>query len=181
MSKLLTHDEVISRFKEVHGNTYDYSKVKYTGSHELVTITCTEHGDFTKSPAHHIKHKQGCPVCTNKKRAKDNKWSYTSWKKAGETSPNFDSYKVYIIMCYNDEGERFYKIGKTFTTVEQRFLSKSFPYNYKVLKVIEGNAYYVSKLEVKLQNLNKDNKYLPKYKFKGMHECFSTLKKETYE
>lgn len=50
-----------------HGNTYDYSKVKYEGANSKVIITCSKHGDFTQNPKDHINQSHGCPVCRNSK------------------------------------------------------------------------------------------------------------------
>ena len=58
----LTTEEVIKRFREVHGDKYDYSKVNYTGSNNKVVIICPKHGEFEQSPSNH-KQVQGCPKC----------------------------------------------------------------------------------------------------------------------
>lgn len=100
----------------------------------------------------------------------------TNWKKAALKSKNFDSFKVYIIKCYN-ENEKFYKIGRTFCTIKKRFQGKiCMPYNYEIIKVFENNAEEMYKLENKLKKSNKKNKYVPKIIFKGMQECFEQLK-----
>lgn len=57
--------EFIRKAIEIHGVQYSYEKVEYTGYQNPVTITCSKHGDFLKSPANHL-HKtnpQGCPKC----------------------------------------------------------------------------------------------------------------------
>lgn len=58
----MTTEEFIERAKEVHGNKYDYSKVKYENTDTKVGIICPEHGEFWQSPHHHLKG-HGCPVC----------------------------------------------------------------------------------------------------------------------
>lgn len=55
------------RFKEVHGDTYDYSNVVYTNSYTNVKIICREHGCFTQRPSAHLEGK-GCPKCGGKLR-----------------------------------------------------------------------------------------------------------------
>lgn len=62
MGKKLT-EEVISRFRNVHGDKYDYSKVVYVDMNSKVTIICPEHGEFEQTPAKHINRKHGCPRC----------------------------------------------------------------------------------------------------------------------
>lgn len=60
--KKYTTEEFIIRAKEVHGNTYDYSKVLYTGKENLIEIICYKHGSFWQKPHNHI-NGCGCPKC----------------------------------------------------------------------------------------------------------------------
>lgn len=59
--------EILTKFKEVHGNRYDYSMVNYTGLQNNVTIICEEHGSFQKTPMRHMNLSHGCPYCPNEK------------------------------------------------------------------------------------------------------------------
>ena len=54
--------EIINRFKEVHGDYFDYSKFNYNGIFEKSIIICPIHGEFEMSAHEHIKG-HGCPVC----------------------------------------------------------------------------------------------------------------------
>lgn len=58
-----TLEEVIERFRQIHGDKYDYSKVVYKHMNHEVILTCNEHGDFTQRPANHINREEGCPKC----------------------------------------------------------------------------------------------------------------------
>ena len=62
----------IQKFVEVHGSTYNYSKVEYTTSKVKVEIVCKEHGSFLQSPSSHLTG-NGCPKCSgnNKKSTKE--------------------------------------------------------------------------------------------------------------
>lgn len=53
---------IISEFRKVHGDKYDYSLVKYIGVNEKVKIICKNHGVFDQTPNNH---KQGnnCQKC----------------------------------------------------------------------------------------------------------------------
>lgn len=62
MPKKLTQDEVVARFKQVHGARYDYSLVCYRGSNELVKVICPVHGPFDVAAGHH-KNGVGCRHC----------------------------------------------------------------------------------------------------------------------
>ena len=66
----LTQQEVINKFKEIHSNKYDYSKVIFTKMREKVCIICPEHGEFWQTPQKHI-NGQGCPKCGIKKRSEN--------------------------------------------------------------------------------------------------------------
>ena len=67
MGKKLTKEEFIKRAIEVHGDTYDYCKVKYVDYHTKVEIICKVHEEFDKTPAHHLGG-QGCPDCSLTRR-----------------------------------------------------------------------------------------------------------------
>lgn len=62
MTKALTTDGFIARARNVHGNKYDYSKVKYVNSATKVVIICPIHGEFEQSPLSHLKGR-GCRRC----------------------------------------------------------------------------------------------------------------------
>ena len=53
-NKKMTIEEFIKRAKEVHGDKYDYSKVKYVNALTKVTIICPIHGEFEQTPAKHL-------------------------------------------------------------------------------------------------------------------------------
>lgn len=65
----------VSRFKSVHAETYDYSKVEYVRARDKVIITCKIHGDFTQLAESHLKGR-GCPLCGN---ARANIWVKTTF------------------------------------------------------------------------------------------------------
>lgn len=163
-------DGFIKKSIRVHGDKYTYKNTIYIKNKIPVTITCPKHGDFIQNPGNHLAN-HGCPKCAIESRS----YSWSTWEKAGISSNYFDSYKVYIIRCF-DDNEEFYKIGKTFQTVASRFHgtknTSHLPYSYEVIKVIEGSADFISKKEQELHNTHKAFKYLPKKEFKGKGECF---------
>ena len=57
----------IEKCKKIHGDKYDYSKTKFIGIKENITVNCPKHGDFKLSADKHINRKQGCPVCNERK------------------------------------------------------------------------------------------------------------------
>ena len=51
----------------MHGDKYDYSKVKYKTSYSKVEIVCPIHGSFYQIPKHHM-NGSGCPMCDKSKK-----------------------------------------------------------------------------------------------------------------
>lgn len=168
-------EDFVEKAKKVHGNEYGYNKCVYLKAISKVIITCKKHGDFKQRPNDHLSG-QGCPTCGRiKLKNSTNGWTYSKWEEAGLGSTNFDSFKVYVIRCWNDD-EEFYKIGKTFLTLDKRFRTLiTMPYNWEVIEVFEGDSKDISELEVELQNKNKVSKYTPKIRFSGVQECYKDL------
>jgi len=83
-----TTDEFINKAKIIHGNKYDYSKVKYSDSKTKVKIICLEHGEFEQIPSGHLRGK-GCVKC-GKKSAKEKLSNSVGFlvEKAGEVHNN---------------------------------------------------------------------------------------------
>ena len=48
----------------MHGDKYNYSKVKYVNNYTKVCIICPKHSEFEQSPYQHLQG-QGCPICSN--------------------------------------------------------------------------------------------------------------------
>lgn len=76
---VLSNAQIVVSFKEIHGETYNYSLVEYKTMHTKVKIVCTEHGEFEQTPNAHIRQGQGCPKCKaikQKTRQKDTTESF---------------------------------------------------------------------------------------------------------
>ena len=72
MPKRLTTQEFVAKAKAVHGGKYDYSKSEYVDKKTSVVIVCPLHGEFKQTPHHHLRRKQGCPICARIRAAKNN-------------------------------------------------------------------------------------------------------------
>lgn len=59
--------QLIKKFKEKHGDKYDYSKFIFIKMKEKSCIICPKHGEFLQTPEKHLLGR-GCPICANKKR-----------------------------------------------------------------------------------------------------------------
>ena len=62
---ILTPEQIKSKSKSVHGNTYEYIIEKKTKTREHITIVCKIHGEFRQTVANHIHQKAGCSVCAS--------------------------------------------------------------------------------------------------------------------
>ena len=85
----LSNIEIIEQFKEVHGQKYDYSKVKYINSKTKVKIICFKHGEFLQSPSDH-KSGNNCPKCVGGVKLN---WGYFK-KKLEKLHQNKYDYKL---------------------------------------------------------------------------------------
>lgn len=170
-------DYIIDKFKKVHGNKYSYPDITaYKGQYTKIDIKCPVHGVFTQTVKDHLRG-HGCLECANIIRSRARSldptgWTLSDWKASAFRSKEFDSFKVYILKCYNDK-ESFIKIGRTYKTVGLRFrVKKYFPYKWDVVDIIEGDAEYIYNLEIEMKRYFKDFKYLPVEDFHGKYECF---------
>lgn len=59
----LTNEGFIVKAQAIHGTKYDYSLVDYVSNKINVKIICPIHGEFSQSPASHLKG-SGCPSCS---------------------------------------------------------------------------------------------------------------------
>lgn len=172
-SRISNLDKFIDRANAVHDNKYSYEFSKYINARTKIKIICPNHGEFLQVPDRHV-HGVGCPQCSRtENRYNENRFSLTKWIEMGESSSNFDSFKVYIIKCKSGD-EEFIKIGRTYTTVQFRFGSIRFmPYKYEIIKEISGNPHHIFHLETKLKRICKELKYSVKIPFNGQYECFT--------
>ncbi len=173
---IFTAEDKNSAFKvsarKVHQDSYNYSKINYIHNKEKVIITCPIHGDFLQMPNDHLS-ESGCTKCGNKNES----WTYESWREAGIVSKNFTGFKFYILKIWNEE-ELFYKVGKTFRTIALRYgpgNTTTLPYNYEVVKTLEGSALFIHNLEKEFIEINKSNGYTPRIEFGGKSECFTMI------
>jgi len=165
-----TTEVFIAKATARHKGRYTYENSVYTIGDDKISITCKEHGNFDQVATDHLRG-AGCPMC----RIENSGWTDSKWEKQGNNSKHFEGFKLYILRCYNDT-ESFIKVGKTFRSIALRYKNKEkLPYEYEVLKVVEGSASHISKLEREIQNSNLEYKYEPSIFFKGFSECFTEV------
>lgn len=62
-----TGDEFIGKAKVIHGERYDYSRVRYAGNKTKVELICRNHGSFWVTPNSHLTGPAGCSKCKESK------------------------------------------------------------------------------------------------------------------
>ena len=68
-----TTEEFIQKLNEIYGDIFDYSKTKYVGAFDDVTVICKIHGEFTKD-AHSLLQGHGCNKCSKKHHYTTDEW-----------------------------------------------------------------------------------------------------------
>ena len=161
--KATTIEKFIEKARSVHGDKYDYSKVKYNNNKDKVCVICPEHGEFWQTPNTHLKG-NGCPKCgllINAEHHKDDTDSFI--KKAKLIHSNkydyskvnyVDSYTEVCIIC-PEHGEFWQKpnghlsgsgcykcVGRNKTTeefIEQARKVHGDKYDYSKVNYIKSN------------------------------------------
>ena len=173
----ISEEEYVKRLDKVHNGKYSIKSNTFINTDTKIPHFCNIQNKWYVLHPGHVLEGHECRDCGSakiSKRLRENPlgWNYSTWEKAGNNSTDFDGFKLYIIKCWNDD-EEFYKVGKTFMKIKKRFDHKKLmPYNYEIIKIIEGDSLYISKLEQSIKNENSSYKYTPKIKFCGESECF---------
>lgn len=74
----LSKEDVLERFRNMHGSFYEYPKFDYDKSEQEIEIICPKHGNFTQTIAAHITGK-GCRKCGVEKSANARTKNSTEW------------------------------------------------------------------------------------------------------
>lgn len=93
--RVITTEDIIEKFLQVHKGRYGYSEAVYSKMRERVRIMCYTHGIFEQTPEIHLKG-SGCPECVGKKKnltlnsfkeianfVHENKYDYSKTKISG--------------------------------------------------------------------------------------------------
>lgn len=96
--KKLTTQQFIEKAKQVHGNTYNYSKVVYTNQKTKIIIICGTHGEWQQTPNNHL-NGQRCPKCFKPLHSID-----SILAKANTVHKNKYTYEKLVFNTVNDKG-----------------------------------------------------------------------------
>lgn len=114
----LSNNDFLKRSKDIHGDTYDYSLVKYNGNLNKVDILCKKHGKFEQRPYDHYRG-NGCPKCkiSHGERLiglflKENNIEYKSEYQIANTVYRYDFYIPEINLLIEYDGQLHYNVEK---------------------------------------------------------------------
>lgn len=92
-NKKLTTESFIEKSRIIHGEIYNYSKVRYLKSNIKVDLICKEHGTFKIKPNSHLAG-QGCSKCGIEKSGKSRRLTQEDFiDKANKTHNNSYTYE----------------------------------------------------------------------------------------
>ena len=139
-NKRLNTETFVDKARQVHGNRYDYTQVKYVNNSTNVTIICLDHGAFQQAPASHLSG-SGCPDCAD--------YGF---------NPN-DRAVLYYVAITTDDGDTRYKIGITNRTVEERFRAPDLA-RIRIVKIWQyGSGRAAAERESEILRLNAGDRY----------------------
>lgn len=157
-------EEYYKKVNEKHNHKYTYTGDFTVGS-SVVTFFCPTHGEQRRN-AHSHSIGAGCREC-EVEPFKTNRRTKEGYVKLANGRPTY----LYIIECYNEK-ERFYKIGKTFRKMKERYTNSNMPYNYNIINIYENSAEYIWDLEADTHKKYKEHTYKPISWFAGYSECY---------
>jgi hypothetical protein len=173
----LTKEEFVKKAKEVHGDRYDYSKVKYKNNTTEICIICPDHGKFYQTPNNHLSGSR-CPECYGQKKLTSEEFIEKAKKVHGDkydySKVDYKNSATKVCIICSDHG-KFYQIpndhlrgrgctkcGGTSNLTTEEFIKKA--------RELYGDRYDYSKVEYK-------NNKMPVEIFCKVHGYFSQTPK----
>lgn len=142
-------DGLVDRFREVHGDRYDYSNVSATDSVSPIDVICHDHGSFPVRPSNHLTG-HGCPGC-----AKENSPQFIDARVRNDDEfANRDGMLYLLRVSHPRAPKPFYKIGITsLGGLEQRFGNRSLysGFDFELIDSLEGTMREMWNLEKKVK------------------------------
>ena len=135
-AQTFSNDQVIAKFREVHGERFDYSKVEYVNQNVKVIIICPEHGEFQQVFSNHLKTENPCPQCHKIARSK----SVSGYKHSDETKQKMSRQKSKI----SDETREKIRIANIEKGRKRRISQVDV---IKSFQSVHGDQYDYSKVE----------------------------------
>jgi hypothetical protein len=159
----------INKAHTVHNNKFQYDLTNFKNSKSIISITCTEHGNFFQRVDHHLSG-HGCRRCADSERV--------GVLSAGlfKSKPDLKNIQgsLYFIQIYNiSTNESFLKVGITMNSKKIR-VNSILPKKLFTVTIIEqlyGTIYDMFILEQNILSTFNESKFIHTMKFKGSTEC----------
>lgn len=81
--KRLTNEQILFKFRNIHGWKYDYDLSTYKNTHTKMKMFCKIHGEFWQTPDAHINSHCGCPICGRILASKNESKTYEEFVEKG--------------------------------------------------------------------------------------------------
>jgi hypothetical protein len=147
-------DKYLIKFKEQHGETYDYSLASFINAKTPIKIKCLVHGEFEQTPDMHIR--SGCRLCADEELA----GLYS--KRFFELKPELANVPASLyLLKLTWSNNSCYKIGITRTTLKRRFgaaLGRGI--HIEVLRVLETTLIKTWQHEVQFLSIKELKKFI---------------------
>ena len=171
----LSKNELIKKYRSIHGDKYDYTKFNYINAHTKSIVICSKHGEFLISHCHHM-NGEGCPKCKQSLLEKEisimlekNNIDYIQDKPLDflkKQRPDFYIPQINtIIEC---QGKQHFECGDYYfgtTNIKEKF-HKTIKYDIKKNVICKNNNIYI--IYYTTSN-NVCNDYLTNKKFGGIY------------
>lgn len=167
LSKRKGIEDCVRRFRNEHGDRYDYSLcegVNYENIYQKVPIICSVHGVFEQSINKHI-FGRGCPECVPKG------WKGESYFKEHPDERNAPAF-LYIIRLSN-KFESFIKVGISKNLDHRFYQYRRIGFGIEPLHMVPMGYERAFIEEQEILNSFYGFKYYPSTEFGGYTECLS--------
>jgi very-short-patch-repair endonuclease len=131
-------EDFIKKSKSIHGNIYDYSKSKYKGIFDKVTIICNKHREFEQVAKVHLMG-SGCPKCALKGEGRIYEYLLKKNIVVKEYSIKNKRYDFYLPehkLIIERDGEQHYKEHRLFKKVPFEENIKNDKFKTKLVKEV---------------------------------------------
>jgi len=127
-TKIYSASSFIKRAIKIHGNKYDYSKVKDSiNRDQITTIICKKHGEFLQKFNNHL-HGGGCPTCAGNEKL-------TEYKILQKFNEKYKNKEFKIIGWGNKNKKNYGTFNDFYTNPQESLLIFSCP-NHGIQKIL---------------------------------------------
>ena len=145
---VFSKDDFISKAKEIHGERYDYSKVRYKNARTKIDILCKDHGVFSQTPDSHMKG-VGCGKCKNKSEGRIAEYllkNHILIRQLRINNKFFDFYLPEFNLIIERDGEQHYRQIAIFAKNDKKYLKKQNLNDQEKTKLAKKKGFKLSRI-----------------------------------